>query len=170
VYDFDTAYDRNEGWAKYNRHFMRTNYHDFLEFFVGMLYTEPHSTKQIEDGIGWGLETTPEVLALTESQKGDRLATKEAVEELLDRVRCPTLLIHGTDDRIVPWSRSEAVARRVGGRLELIVGGGHCPHARDPVRVNLLIREFVESIRGARPTAQTKASARASISAAAPRS
>jgi pimeloyl-ACP methyl ester carboxylesterase len=177
AYDFDAVYDRHEGWGKYNRHYWRTNYREFLEFFAGQVYPEPHSTKQIEDAIGWGLETTPDVLVATESRwEGDRLATKEAVEELLANVRCPALLIHGTDDHVVPWSRSEAVAARVGGRLELIVGGGHCPHARDPVRVNLLIREFVESILGPGRTAgprcadQPAAQASASTSPAVPRS
>ena len=32
---------------------------DFLEFFFSKMFTEPHSTKQIEDGVGWGLEQTP---------------------------------------------------------------------------------------------------------------
>jgi pimeloyl-ACP methyl ester carboxylesterase len=176
VYDFETVYDHHEDWGKYNRHYWRTNYREFLEFFAGKLYPEPHSTKQIEDTVGWGLETTPEVLAATESRKGDWLGTKESVEALLDGVRCPSLLIHGTADGVVPWSRSEAVAARVGGRLELLVGAGHCPQARDPVRVNLLIREFVESIAGpGRPAGpgwadQPPTRESASTSSAAPRS
>ena len=28
-------------------------------FFFSEMFTEPHSTKPIEDGIGWGLETDP---------------------------------------------------------------------------------------------------------------
>ena len=38
------------------------HYEDFLEFFFSQCFPEPHSTKQIEDGVGWGLETSPEVL------------------------------------------------------------------------------------------------------------
>ena len=37
----------------------------FLEFFFSQVFTEPHSTKPIEDCVGWGLETTGETLALT---------------------------------------------------------------------------------------------------------
>jgi pimeloyl-ACP methyl ester carboxylesterase len=175
VFDFDAVYDDCEGWARYNRHAWLADYRGFLEFFMGQLYTEPHSTKQIEDGMAWGLETTPETLVLTEDARARIAETKEAVEALLARVRCPALFIHGTDDRVVPWSRSEAVAERVGGRLELIVGGGHCPHTRDPVRVNVLIREFVESIRGPSRArgprwAVQPAEASASTSSAAPRS
>ena len=44
-------------------------------------FTEPHSTKQIEDCVGWGLETTPETLAdtrlaLTRRQRGRRSARR----------------------------------------------------------------------------------------------
>ena len=31
----------------------------FLDFFFSEAFTEPHSTKQIEDAVGWGLETSP---------------------------------------------------------------------------------------------------------------
>ena len=41
------------------------NYRDFLEFFFSQAFTEPHSTKQIEDRVSWGLDTTPEVLIAT---------------------------------------------------------------------------------------------------------
>ena len=33
-----------------------------------------------------------------------------------------------------------------GGELVVLEGAGHLPHARDPVRVNRLIREFAESL------------------------
>ena len=32
---------------------------------MAQMFPEPHSTKQIEDTTGWGLETTPEVLIAT---------------------------------------------------------------------------------------------------------
>ena len=35
-----------------------------------------------------------------------------------------------------------------GARLVLLDGAGHIPHARHPVRVNLLIRDFVRGLRG----------------------
>ena len=62
---FDEPLESYEGWAKYNRHYWLEHYRDFLEFFFSQTFTEPHSTKQIEDCVGWGLETTGETLALT---------------------------------------------------------------------------------------------------------
>jgi pimeloyl-ACP methyl ester carboxylesterase len=59
VYPFDEPLDTDDGWAKYNRYYWLRDYRGFLEFFFGRCFTEPHSTKQIEDCVGWGLETTP---------------------------------------------------------------------------------------------------------------
>ena len=36
----------------------------YLEFFWSQAFTEPHSTKQIEDAVGWGLETDAETVLL----------------------------------------------------------------------------------------------------------
>ena len=35
-----------------------------------------------------------------------------------------------------------ALAAELGGRLVLLEGAGHAPHARDPVKVNELVAEF----------------------------
>ena len=35
---------------------------DIVEFFFSQMFNEPHSTKQIEDGVGWGLETDAETI------------------------------------------------------------------------------------------------------------
>jgi pimeloyl-ACP methyl ester carboxylesterase len=56
---FDAAHftakrDSYEGWDKFNGGYWLKNYPDFAEFFIRNLCNEPHSTKQIEDGIGWG--------------------------------------------------------------------------------------------------------------------
>ena len=57
--------DTDEGWAKYNRHYWLKDYKGFLEFFFSQMFNEPHSTKPIEDAVGWGLETTGETLIAT---------------------------------------------------------------------------------------------------------
>jgi len=62
LYPFEDRHETDEGWAKLNRHYWLRDYPGFLEFFFGRMFTEPHSTKQIEDCIGWGLETDPETM------------------------------------------------------------------------------------------------------------
>jgi pimeloyl-ACP methyl ester carboxylesterase/predicted glycosyltransferase len=140
AYPFEDVLETDEGWAKYNRHYWLRDYRDFLEFFFSQMFTEPHSTKQIEDCVGWGLETAPETLVAT------RLAINMGEEEtraLCARVRCPVLVVQGTEDAITGSSRGIALAEETGGSLVLIEGSGHGPHARDPVKVNLLLRDFV---------------------------
>jgi pimeloyl-ACP methyl ester carboxylesterase len=66
--------------------------------------------------------------------------------------RCPVLVVHGDDDQISPLRRGRALAEATGGGLVVLEGAGHIPMARDPVQVNLLIREFVDSLpEGRRP-------------------
>jgi pimeloyl-ACP methyl ester carboxylesterase len=145
VYSFDEPLDTDEGWAKFNRHYWLHHYRDFLEFFFSQVFTEPHSTKQIEDCVGWALETTPETLAATQLGK-TLLHDRETFLALCARIRCPVLVLHGDEDAIRPFAEGEALAAATGGTLVVLAGAGHSPHARDPVKVNLLIREFVESL------------------------
>jgi pimeloyl-ACP methyl ester carboxylesterase len=51
--------DPPEHWAKYNVNYWRERHEDFLWFFFGQAFSESHSTKQIEDAVGWGLDTNP---------------------------------------------------------------------------------------------------------------
>jgi pimeloyl-ACP methyl ester carboxylesterase len=146
AFPFEEELDTAEGWAKFNRHYWLREYRDFLEFFASEAFSEPHSTKQIEDMVGWGLDTDPETLVLT--QLGAQPASREEMEAILGRVRCPVLVVHGSEDRVRPHAVGAAVAELTGGGLVTVEGGGHCPQARHPVIVNLLIREFVESLGG----------------------
>jgi pimeloyl-ACP methyl ester carboxylesterase len=142
---FDEPYTSTEGWAKYNRYYWLDHYQDFLEFFFSQCFAEPHSTKQIEDSVGWGLETSPEVLI---AEGASVWPDETTLRGWCDRSRCPVLVLHGSDDRIVPPRVGEALAEATGGQLVLLEGAGHIPPARHPVKVNLLIREFVESLPG----------------------
>ena len=78
-----------EGWAKYNRHYWLRDYRGFLEFFFGKVFPEPHSTKQIEDCVAWGLDTTPETLVADHGRRGLGARGRERVEELLRSDQCP---------------------------------------------------------------------------------
>ena len=60
AHPFDEELDTDEGWAKFNSHYWSRDYRAFLEFFFAQCFSEPHSTKQVEDAVGWGLETDAE--------------------------------------------------------------------------------------------------------------
>src|SRR5580698_9257202 len=85
VESWDVELDTDEGWAKYNRHYWLRDYRGFLEFFFAQMFNEPHSTKPIEDCVGWGLETDPETLIATQMDEG---LDEEEARILCDQVRC----------------------------------------------------------------------------------
>ncbi|GAA4767370.1 alpha/beta hydrolase [Actinomycetospora chibensis] len=147
--DFDEVRDSHEGWQKYNRHYWKADFRGWVEFFMSRVVPEPHSTKQWEDLVGWGLETDPETLIRTVTDVGHLTAAD--TEAFCRRVRCPVLVVHGDADAVAPYEGGVAVASWTGGSLVSIPGGGHAPTVRDPVRVNLLIRDFVRSLAGPRP-------------------
>jgi len=66
----------------------------------------------------------------------------------IERVRCPSLVIHGDDDHISNVSGARRLADGLGAPLVVVAGGGHAPLAREPVKVNLLMRDFIERIGG----------------------
>jgi pimeloyl-ACP methyl ester carboxylesterase/predicted glycosyltransferase len=141
VYSWEEELDTEEGWAKHNHHYWLRDYQGYLEFFMSRMFTEPHSTKPIEDGVVWGLDTTPQTLALTYWAP---FMEPEEARELAGRVRCPVLVIHGEQDALGSVTRGIALAEHTSGRLVLLEGSGHAPHVRDPVRVNLLLRDFIK--------------------------
>jgi len=140
VYSWEDVHDTDEGWAKHNRHYWLRDYPGYLQFFMSTMFPQPHSTKAIEDAVGWGLETTPETLALTYLTP---ILQPEESRELARRVQCPVLIIHGDQDGMSDVSRGAALAEHTGGHLVLLEGAGHAAHVRDPVKVNLLLRDFV---------------------------
>ncbi|HEY4633691.1 MAG TPA: alpha/beta hydrolase [Candidatus Limnocylindrales bacterium] len=150
----DVPLDHYEGWGKYNYTYWRRDYRDFAEFFFGTCFSEPHSTKQIEDCVGWALEIGPETLILTDvaaylEGTGSAPApgrTAALARSLAARVRCPTLVIQGGDDRIVGVDRGVDLAALLGSTLVRLEGAGHIPGARHPVRFNLALRDFITTL------------------------
>jgi len=106
--------------------------------FTRML-PEAHSLKGMEDGAAWTGETTPDILV-----ESLRAIDGADVHDLLPRVQVPTLALHGTLDKIVPYSHGEKLVAAIpGARLVTFEGAGHVLHGRHAVKVNHLIRDFV---------------------------
>jgi pimeloyl-ACP methyl ester carboxylesterase len=133
------------GWLKFNGAYWRADYSDFVEWFMRAVFDTPHSTKQIEDAIGWALETDADTLIA--SVLGDLAAPARRREQLAlaRRVRCPALVISSPNDKITSHADAKALAKATGGRLVSVPDGGHCLQARKPVAVNLALREFIRT-------------------------
>src|SRR2546422_869324 len=142
---FEDVLDTDDGWAKYNRHYWLRDHEGFLRFFFANVFSEPHSTKQIEDAVGWGLDTTPETLA--DTHVGEGLIGVDDTLELCRQVRCPVLVIQGSKDRITGPDRGIELARAIeGSQIVMLEGSGHNPLGRDPVKFNVLLREFIDRV------------------------
>jgi pimeloyl-ACP methyl ester carboxylesterase/predicted glycosyltransferase len=112
----------------------------YVDWFWGLICTEPHSTKPFEDGVAYSAGTNPRIHRLTRSCWFD-----VDVRPLAREVRCPTLVIHGDADTRVPIERGQRVADLIpGARMTTLGGGGHLPQARDPAAFCRLLRDFVD--------------------------
>ena len=119
---------------------MRDDWPGYLDEFFTIVFSEPHSTKAYEDGVvRSGAATDGATVAMG---LAGWLGTD--MRPQARQVRCPTLVIHGDDDRRVPYADGERIAALVpGARLLTIGGGGHLLQARDPVAFSRAVRDFV---------------------------
>ena len=157
---FTAKRERFEGWDKFNRGYWLNNYPDFAEHFIRNIHSEPHSTKQIEDGIGWANDTSGPVLIKTVEARA-MPPEFDVSEAMYRKIICPMLIIHGDNDQIQPYARAKAVAevdrRRIrdhSGRRSQPVGSrsrkGQCSDRRLP-RSQARHRGAEESDRQAEP-------------------
>ncbi len=151
-FGWDAELDTTEGWAKYNRrHWLeatRATTTTSCASSSSRCSRSPTRSKQIEDCVGWGHEIDPRTLAdTTAARLGCDGVTCTPAEDLCRQVRCPVVVVHGTDDRIRPHTVGVRLAELTGGSLVTVEGGGHGPQNRDPVFVNRLIRDVVERTR-----------------------
>lgn len=122
---------------------MVADFDGYVREFWATCFPEPHSTKAQEDGWEYTHATDGQTLVATGEHGWSVIdARPEAAE-----VRCPVLLIHGIKDGRVPYMHVDELQRLLPqSRLVTIEGGGHFPVVRDPVRTNLLIRDFLAGV------------------------
>ena len=101
----------------------------------------------------WGAPTFVPTIAVDALRAGPRallLATRhllsDDVTELLERITCPTLLIWGALDPIVPLDHGRAMQERIAGsRLVVLRDAAHNPMADRPVEFNRVLLEFLDA-------------------------
>jgi pimeloyl-ACP methyl ester carboxylesterase len=118
----------------------RRDWPGFARWFMEGVFTEPNSEATIKWVTSVALEASPEVLI---AQAGE--ADYEPAARVLGQVRCPTLLINGSEDSSAPVEMARGIAARIpNARVEIVDGGGHRPDIRSPERVNPLLAKFLE--------------------------
>jgi pimeloyl-ACP methyl ester carboxylesterase len=166
IVPFDEVPPAFEGWSRYGAAGWRYDWPAFVEFFFSQVFNELHSTKQIEDAVDWACDTDAETIITAEqSAYMTALGSAAAWEPVQAEpepptaserepaalgyarlVRCPSLVIHGDADVISGASGGRRLAAALGAQLVILAGSGHDPLGRDPVKVNLLFRDFVRRI------------------------
>jgi predicted glycosyltransferase len=133
------------GWLRFSGRYWRDHYGAFAEWWARRrMFTTPHSTKQIEDAIGWAHGSDPEALAASAVSDLAAPATRRDQLALAQRVTCPVLVVSSRHDRTTPHADAVALARVTGGELVAVPDGAHVPNARKPVPVNLALARLAE--------------------------
>ncbi len=148
VYSYTDELDTTEGWAKDNVHFIRSNYQEYIEWWSSQIFSDPHSTKPYEDGVGWAAETDGETLIASDTAD---LVPAHDMAGFWREMRQPALIIHGTADAVINPEGSRELARLSGATLVELEGCGHAPNVRDPGKVNPLIKSFVDGLTTSTP-------------------
>jgi pimeloyl-ACP methyl ester carboxylesterase len=81
-----------------------------------------------------------------------RTSAPATLEARLPRVRTPTLVVWGRDDRISPWTHGSRLAREINGTRLEILECGHAPEAERPRQFGALVTEFLAEDRGSTST------------------
>ncbi len=70
----------------------------------------------------------------------------KGLKKRIHRVKAPTLLIWGAEDRLVPPVYAEDFMRQIAGaRVETVKDAGHAPHLEQPALVAELVRSFLRA-------------------------
>ena len=157
---YEDQRDDYSGWKGNNRHYLPDHWPDYAEFFFGQMLPEPHSTKQLEDVVGFTRETTGAVI-MAENDAPRFPATVDEAERLLRSITAPVLVVQGTHDLCQPEGRGRTVVAWTGAEHLVLEGSGHLPMARYPVVVNRAIKALVDRATGAAAPAPAPAAPQA---------
>ena len=122
-WSFEDELPTDEGWAKINRHYWKRDYPGFAQFFFSAITSEPHSTKAIEDATQWAVDGSLDAMLAEAEVSFD--FDLPAIEEICQAVRCPMLIVHGTEDHCQPVARAHRLAELTGAPLVIVEGADH---------------------------------------------
>jgi pimeloyl-ACP methyl ester carboxylesterase len=68
----------------------------------------------------------------------------KGLKKRIHRVKAPTLVLWGKEDRLVPPVYAEEFTRRLAdARVQMVDAAGHAPHLEHPEKVARMIGDFV---------------------------
>ena len=147
----DTRADGDSNEAKDKRHAMLKKLHkeglapfakDFSQKVLGetTLKSKPQIQGQVEAMI---LTNTLEDVALNVAM----LASRPDAMEHLSQIKCPTLILCGDEDKVIPLEHSQKMADKIHrSQLKVIEQAGHLPNIEQPDVFNRHLDQFLRSI------------------------
>ena len=141
---WDDELDTDEGWAKYNAPLLAARLPRLPRVLL-LADASPSRTRRSRSRTASAGGSRPTAETLDRDARARRRSDEDA-----QRGSARTRSLPGARDprrrrRDHPLRRGIALAEQTGGELVLLEGSGHGPHVRDPVKVNLLLRDFVEA-------------------------
>jgi pimeloyl-ACP methyl ester carboxylesterase len=146
---FDEPYDPDDPLTHYTANYITQDQRGFADWFFRLAFPEPHSTKGMDDSADWAMETDAETLVAT--RRAPRFDTdpergRAEVLRMAGLVSCPSLVVHGDRDAVVPHRSGQELAAALDAPLATVVGGGHCVPVRHPVWFNRTLDRFLERV------------------------
>jgi 2-hydroxy-6-oxonona-2,4-dienedioate hydrolase len=84
----------------------------------------------------------------TLSLSGVRKPVLAKMRDLYRACDCPILMVHGRQDKIIPFAQSRACAElAANARFEVMEACGHAPQLEHPAAFNALVQKFIREIR-----------------------
>lgn len=121
---------------------------DFADSFsksvlsVRTLNSHPHIQKKLELAI---LKQKPEHITLVLGA----LASRKDLTTQVQHIKCPTLVITGSEDKVISPLSCELLAKSIRqAHFEKIEGTGHLPNLERPQEFNQILSRFIESLKG----------------------
>lgn len=66
---------------------------------------------------------------------------------MLASIKVPTLIVHGLEDQVIPYSEAEAMAKAIpNSKLELIEGAGHMPGLEQQAAFDRALSDFLRGL------------------------
>jgi pimeloyl-ACP methyl ester carboxylesterase len=76
------------------------------------------------------------------------MADRADATPLLAQIRCPTLVIAGRDDAVIPAAQAESMARQIpAAQLQIVEGAGHLVNLEQPAAVHAALEAFLQPLR-----------------------
>jgi pimeloyl-ACP methyl ester carboxylesterase len=109
---------------------------------------DPAVMAKVKGLIGDG---TPEGVASAQRGMGLR---PDSVPTLA-RITCPTIVIHGEEDQMIPFAEAQRMAQTIkGARVARIPGAGHLPNLESPGAFNAALSTFFAALPVERPAVE----------------